>query len=89
MEVLRRLGIQRTVIPRVSIRQFGQKSDKHPSQGYVPQKPPSMRKVVREKENYIRGTFTIDHDSISVLKRNQELSQSENSQDWYPVYRLP
>ena len=53
---------------------------------YVPPKPPSMRKVVREKENYVRGSYEISNVGFELLKSTEEKIKDKT---WYTVYRLP
>lgn len=50
------------------------------SENYVPPKPPTMRKVVREKDNYERGTYEISKDGLKSLVANK---------GWYTIYQLP
>jgi len=37
---------------------------------YVPPKPPSMRKVVREKDKYVRGVYEMNKIGINALIKN-------------------
>ena len=55
-----------------------------PSRGnYVPPKPPSMRKVIRDKDNYKTGKYEITDSGLNLLQTNM----SENG--WYQIYTLP
>lgn len=50
------------------------------SENYVPPKPPSMKKVVREKDNYERGSYEITKDG------QKNLSAKDG---WITIYKLP
>ena len=38
------------------------------TESYVPPKPPTMRKVVREKDNYTQGTYEITEVGMKILQ---------------------
>jgi hypothetical protein len=50
------------------------------SENYVPPKPPTMRKVVRDKDNYARGSYEITNASFKSMVATD---------GWYTIYKLP
>jgi len=64
---------------------------------YVPPKPPSMRKVVREKDKYVKGVYEMNKVGINALIKNvnkvdppdaktQDNMQIKKENTWYTVY---
>jgi hypothetical protein len=54
------------------------------TESYVPPKPPTMRKVVREKDNYTRGTYEISEVGLKILQQNMS-----DDKKWFTIYKLP
>jgi len=45
-----------------------------------------MRKVVREKDKYVRGSYEISHVGMDLLNKSKS---EQGDQIWYTVYALP
>ena len=70
-----------------NLRQFSSQN----KQRYVPPKPNSYRKVVRDKDNYERGVYTLSEKHLTDLKEREKLWSKNDSFDekWITLYSLP
>ena len=95
---------KQAVLAQQLIRHFASSDPQgKPKGSYIPPKPPSMRKVVRDKDKYQRGVYTISQFGLKALQKNKSVSVVEDTekdgdekaaavkaiQDWYTVYSLP
>ena len=65
----------------------GKPVNKNPD-SYIPPKPKEFRKVVREKDTYLRGEYEIDKTGMKVLEKGP-IATDKDGAKWFSVYNLP